>query len=197
MTLGDLRTRYSMVHKEYNSKKYDLSVQLQETREKIKKQPENKDIYEEQAVVLELQYNAVDEQQKIYDDFIQEFMSQWSVKLTEISTRQNTEAQKDASLELGKILAVARRMSHGDIVPGSDEKKLMEYDSDLYQMAKNAQMMAQQKERKKYDSLWEDEEKKKPEDPIEAADAQESNLTAPDVIPVEEVIAGATNNEHK
>lgn len=197
MTLGDLRTRYSMVHKEYNSKKYDLSVQLQETREKIKKQPENKDIYEEQAVVLELQYNAVDEQQKIYDDFIQEFMSQWSVKLTEISTRQNTEAQKDASLELGKILAVARRMSHGDIVPGSDEKKLMEYDSDLYQMAKNAQMMAQQKERKKYDSLWEDEEKNKPEDPIEAADAQESNLTAPDVIPVEEVIAGATNNEHK
>lgn len=190
MTLGDLRTRYSMVHKEYR-------FNYRKQGKRLKKQPENKDIYEEQAVVLELQYNAVDEQQKIYDDFIQEFMSQWSVKLTEISTRQNTEAQKDASLELGKILAVARRMSHGDIVPGSDEKKLMEYDSDLYQMAKNAQMMAQQKERKKYDSLWEDEEKKKPEDPIEAADAQESNLTAPDVIPVEEVIAGATNNEHK
>ena len=40
-------------------------------------------------------------------------------------------------------------------------------------MAKNAGMMAQLEKRKKYDSLWEDEEKKEHEDPMEAADAEE------------------------
>ena len=68
----------------------------------------------------------------------------------------------------------------------------MEFDSDLYQMAKNAQMMAKLKERKKYDSLWDDEEKKKLEDPIEAADAKETSLEAPEVVSVDEVIAKST-----
>ena len=76
---------------------------------------------------------------------------------------------KDYGEEMGKIMTVARRIMHGDQVPMQDEKKLMEFDKDLYIMAKNAGMMAQLKERKKYDSLWEDEEKKEYEDPMEAA----------------------------
>ena len=61
-------------------------------------------------------------------------------------------------------MTVARRLMHGDQVPMQDEKKLMEYDKDLYIMAKNAGMMARLEKRKKYDSLWEDEEKKEHED---------------------------------
>ncbi len=73
-------------------------------------------------------------------------------------------------------MTVARRIMHGDQVPMQDEKKLMEYDKDLYIMAKNAGMMARLEKRKKYDSLWEDEEKKEHEDPMEAADARGKHL---------------------
>ena len=161
-TLGELRNKFSAVHKQYNSTAFELSKKLSETKELIKRVPEGDKLFGEQAAVLELQYNAVKDQ------------------------------QKDYYKEMGKILAVAMRMFHGDIVPGSDEKKLMEFDSDLYQMAKNAQMMAKLKERKKYDSLWDDEEKKELEDPIEAADAKETSLEAPEVVSVDEVIAKST-----
>ena len=140
-TLGELRNKFSAVHKQYNSTAFELSKKLNETK---------------------------------------------------VSAKQNAEAEGDYYKEMGKILAVAMRMFHGDIVPGSDEKKLMEFDSDLYQMAKNAQMMAKLKERKKYDSLWDDEEKKELEDPIEAADAKETSLEAPEVVSVDEVIAKST-----
>lgn len=191
MTLGELRTRYSAVHREYNSKKSELSAQRRELEDRMK-QAADKTPYQEQAVVLELQYNAVEKQQQVYDDFIQQFMPLWEAKLNETATRQSAEAGQDACAEMGKIMAVARRMCHGDIVPATDEQKLMEYDSDLYQMAKNAQIMAQLKERKRYDSLWEDEEKKEYEDPTEAADSEEVHLNTPEVIAVEDVIANAT-----
>lgn len=64
----------------------------------------------------------------------------------------------------------------------------MEYDKDLYIMAKNAGMMARLEKRKKYDSLWEDEEKKEHEDPMEAADAEEAFTAGPEVVSVESVM---------
>ena len=50
-----------------------------------------------------------------------------------------------------------RRISSGDIVPASDERKLMEYDAELYQMAKMTGMMRRKNERKEYDTLLEEE----------------------------------------
>ena len=82
---------------------------------------------------------------------------------------------------------------HGDIVPQSDEKKLMEYDGDLYQMAKNIGAMAKLKKKKKYDSLWEEKEKKEQEDPMETADGQDAISGAPEVVDVGEVMAAATD----
>lgn len=38
------------------------------------------------------------------------------------------EAEKMAAKEQLKVMTVFRRMCHGDIVPGKDERKLMEYD---------------------------------------------------------------------
>ncbi len=68
----------------------------------------------------------------------------------------------------------------------------MEFDSDLYQMAKNAQMMAKLKERKKYDSLWDDEEKKRIGRPYRSRGCKETSLEAPEVVSVDEVIAKST-----
>ena len=61
-----------------------------------------------------------------------------------------------------KVMAVCRAMMKGDIVPPSDERKLQEYDKDLYQAAKMAQSMAQlrakQAEQRKHASQWDEQE---------------------------------------
>jgi hypothetical protein len=192
MTLGELRTTYSSVHKEYNSTKYDLSVKLNDMKDRVANTPNGQELYGDQADTLELQYNAVKEQQEVYDNFIQQFMEQWDAKVETVAAKENKEAIEDYNAELGKIFTVARRMCHGDKVPATDEKKLMDYDNDLYQMAKTAQMMAQVKKRKEYKSLWEDEEKKEYEDPLEEADNTETDLVGPDIVSVDDVIAAAT-----
>ena len=69
------------------------------------------------------------------------------------------EGMKKLMKEQAKALAVFRSMADGDIVPSSDERKLMEYDDKLYQAAKMAQAMAQRmKEVEKKKSEWDEKE---------------------------------------
>lgn len=85
------------------------------------------------------------------------------------------EGMKKAMDDMAKALAVFRSMSKGDIVPSSDERKLMEYDDKLYQAAKISQAMAQRmkKELEKKKSEWDEkeeaEQKKKMEELCEAS----------------------------
>ena len=60
---------------------------------------------------------------------------------------------------IGKIMTTVARMCAGDKVPYTDEKKVMEYDSDMYARAKQAQMImaSMKKKQKEYDSLWDEE----------------------------------------
>lgn len=56
-------------------------------------------------------------------------------------------------------MTTVARMCAGDKVPYTDEKKVMEYDSDMYARAKQAQMImaSMKKKQKEYDSLWDEE----------------------------------------
>ncbi|MBE5945243.1 MAG: hypothetical protein E7258_10090 [Lachnospiraceae bacterium] len=76
------------------------------------------------------------------------------------SAKSQTEGAKKYGEDMGKILEVFRLMSKGVEVPQSDEKKLMEFDDDMYQAAKNAQMMARlrAKQKEKAESQWDEEE---------------------------------------
>lgn len=74
------------------------------------------------------------------------------------SAKKAAEAAGEGFEDMGKALEIARRLMHGDIVPSSDEKFLMDYNKDVYMAAKNMQMMAQNEKSKKYDSILEDEE---------------------------------------
>lgn len=74
------------------------------------------------------------------------------------SAKEAAKAAGEGYEDMGKALEIARRMMHGDIVPSSDEKFLMDYNKDVYMAAKNMQAMAQNEKPKKYDSLLEDEE---------------------------------------
>lgn len=74
------------------------------------------------------------------------------------SAKEAAKAAGEGVEDMGKALEIARRMMHGDIVPPSDEKFLMDYNKDVYMAAKNMQAMAKNQKPKKYDSLSEEEE---------------------------------------
>lgn len=193
MTVGEARQAYSMQLKSYNVQKCKLAQQKSDLEMKIKTTENGSVIFANEAAALELTYNAVAEKQNEYQNYMDQLMEQWDMKFNEIATQQKVEAEKEGFEDLARIMTVARRLMHGDIVPQSDEKKLMEYDSDLYQMAKNAQMMAQirEKDRKKHESLWEDEEKKEQVDAMEEAEGQEAFAAGPEIVAVEDTMAAA------
>lgn len=77
--------------------------------------------------------------------------------------RDKMDDKEDKSEQLAKILEIARRISKGERVPVSDEKKLMEYSFELYQAAKLAALLHANKDKKKHDALFDDENKKETE----------------------------------
>lgn len=77
--------------------------------------------------------------------------------------KEQSESSKKAAKsakETAKILEIARRIASGAKVPKTDEQKLMEYNFQLYLSAKETAMLNQEKEKKEYDKLFEDEDKK-------------------------------------
>lgn len=138
--------------------------------------------FSEEAATLQLSIDATneafDKNQKVLDSLAEQYAAVWNGEVA----KQQADAAEDMAVELSKIMTVARRIMKGDIVPYTDEKKLMEYNSDLYQMAKNAQMLHMMEERKKYKSLWEDEEENSVQyDPQDKADNAEAQGELPEI----------------
>lgn len=103
------------------------------------------------------------------------------------AAKQQSEALAEAAEEIAKMMEVFRRISSGAKVPPADEKKLMDFNHELYMAAKSAAMMAQNDE--EYDSLWEDEEEDsdQAQDPFEIADNSEIAVPAPEAVAAEAV----------
>lgn len=85
----------------------------------------------------------------------QEFLMTHALNNMEVLQDQAETINKQA-INDAKIMEIARRIMRGEKVPASDERKLAEYNPKLYQMAKQAAMLA--KPHKKYKALFKDEE---------------------------------------
>lgn len=98
----------------------------------------------------------------------------------ESSKRQGEAAAKQAE-NYSKCLEVARRIARGDKVSPKDEQKLMEFSSDMYQMAKSMAAAAQNEKVKKHKSLWKDEDDdQQPEKSVdEVVDNMECGMAMP------------------
>lgn len=199
LNIGEARGRYGALLKSYNEEKFKLSQQRKQLDERINSTENGKELYGEEAATLELKYNAVKDKQDEYQKYMNDIMEQWQVQFDKVAAKQQARNAKEYGAEFGKIMEVARRIIHGDTVPASDEKKLMEFDSDLYQMAKSAGEMAKRlnDKRKKYKSLWEDEEDKTYEDPMESADSKELDGCGPDVVSVQETMDAAVGGNEE
>lgn len=197
MKISEARQIYSAQIKAYREQKVVLSKQKQELEGKINAIPDGKTVYANEAAILELTMKAVDEKQTEYQDYMEKLLGQWNAKVNMVSSEQQDEAMKKYTEDLGKIMEVARRLMKGAVVPETDEKKLMEYSMELYQAAKNIGAMANQREKDKYDSLWdEDEEETEYEDPVEAADNTEAFASGPKVVDVADTIASVSPSEN-
>ena len=95
--------------------------------------------------------------------------------------KQQGDAMEEAAEDMAKCLEIARRISRGDKVPAQDEKKLMDFNMEIYQIAKNMAVMNMNKKHKEWESLWEDEEEKQEyADPMETAADAEMNIAMPE-----------------
>lgn len=190
MKILEARQIYNNQIKAYHEQQVALSKQKQELEEKMNAVGDGKNVYANEAATLELTIEAVDEKQTEYQDYMEKLLEQWAATSNMVSAEQQNDAVEEYVEDLGKIMEVARRLMKGGIVPATDEKKLMEYSMEMYQAAKNIGAMVKQREKEKYESLWDDEEEKKEyENPIETADNTEAFAEGPQIVDVADTMA--------
>lgn len=158
MKLGEVIPKYRV----YRKTRVDQTRSLAKQRDDAKKQYEltGDKKYEEEAASLQLSVEASDEEfkknQKVLDGLMEQYTAAWNAEVA----RQQSDPETGYAATMGKIMTTAMRMSRGDNVPYTDEKKLQEANEKLYAAAKQAQaMMKQMKNHKSkdYDSLWDEE----------------------------------------
>lgn len=187
MKISEARQLYGSQIRAYQEQKLVLTKQKQELEKKMNAVEDGKNIYANEAAILELTIEAVDKKQNEYRDYMGKLSEQWAATANLVSAKQQGEAMEDYVEDLGKIMEVARRIMKGGIVPASDERKLMEYSMEMYQAAKNMGALA--KEREEYDSLWDEKEKKvEYGDPAEITDSAEVFSEGPAIVDVAETM---------
>lgn len=192
MKIAEARQLYSTQIKAYHEQHTALFKQKKELEEKMKNEENGNIIYANEAATLELSIKAVEEQKSQYQEYMDKLTQQWNAVANIEVAKQQGEAMEEYAVDLAKIMEVARRIMKGGIVPPTDEQKLMEYSMELYQAAKNIGALVK-KEKKEYESLWEDDEEKTvAEDPTEIADNAEAFASGPEIVEVADTMASVS-----
>lgn len=156
MKLGDAISKYRDYRQQLCERQKLLTKKLKDAQTNAEMTGDC--MWNEQAATLELSLSEnkklFEENQKVLDGLIEQRVAAFNMEVA----KQQADAQGGMYEDLAKIMTTVARMCAGDKVPPSDEKKVMEYDQDMYMAAKQAQAaMASIKERQKeYDTLWEE-----------------------------------------
>lgn len=192
MKIGEAQELYREQVRAYQKEKSNISKQLQSLRKRMEIRPEEKEQCAQEAATLELTLQALDEKQDEYQDYLSRLTETYCAYWNAAVADQQADASEEYAEDMAKIMEVARRIMHGDIVPASDEKKLMEYSEEMYQTAKSVGAMVRRQKREKHKSLWGDEEEKQYPDPREAAENAEAPGDGPAVVDASSVAAGVS-----
>ena len=185
MKIGEAQQLYREQVSSCRDQKANLSRQLKDVRSRMETYPERREQYGQEAAVLELSLDALNQKEKEYQDYLDVLADQYCAYWNAAVAEQQGDAAKEYGIEMGKIMEVARRLMKGAIVPASDERKLMDFSMELYQAAKNIGAMMQRKKKEEYDSLWGDEEEKEYDDPQEVAENAEAATDGPELMDAE------------
>ena len=189
MKIGEAQQLYREQVRAYQQQKAAVSKQLKTVRSRMENSPDGQERYGQEAAVLELTLNSLNDKQQEYYDYLDKLADQYCAYWNATVADQQADAAKEYAVNMGKIMEVARRLMKGGIVPASDERKLMEFSMELYQAAKNIGSLFR-KEKEEYDSLWkDDDEKKEYDDPQEVAENAEAALAGPEIVDVADTMA--------
>ncbi len=97
---------------------------------------------------------------EISDEAKQKYAEYLSLQQSLDAMNQQDDAANEAADDIAKIMTIFRRIANGDHVPSCDEKKLLEYSSEMYQMAKNIAMIAENDDPEEYESVDKDEKER-------------------------------------
>lgn len=180
MKLGEVIPKYREYRQVLVDQTRSLAKQRDEAQKKFELAGDKK--FEEEAATLQLSVEASDEEfkknQKVLDGLMEQYTAAWNAEVA----RQQSDPEKGYAATMGKIMTTAMRMSRGDNVPYSDEKKLQEANDKLYAAAKQAQAMMKQMKNHKakdYASLWDEEGGEY--DPEAAAENAEATGELPEI----------------
>lgn len=190
MKIGEAQKAYRQQLSFLRGQKRDYVNQQKENREKMEQARKKS---EEQGVTFELSeaylerekelQEKIDElsgqikkDEKTLDDLIEQEVGIFN----SIVAEQQGDAWKEYGEEMAKCLEIARRIGRGDHVPAQDEKKLMDFNMEIYQMAKEMAAMNMEEKHKEWESLWGEEEEKEYEDPFEASQNAETSVGMPE-----------------
>lgn len=180
MKLGEALTKYRGYRAELIDQQKVISAQLKNAQDKAKMTGDS--AWVDEAATLQLSLNETtklfEDNQEVLNDLTEQYAAAWNMEVA----KQQSDPDNGIAAELGKIMTTVARMCAGDRVPPGDEKRVMEYDKDMYSMAKQTQTMmaAIKKRQKEYDTLWEEKEGKE-YDPEGVAENTEASGDLPEI----------------
>lgn len=190
MKIGEAQKLYRQQISLLRGQKSDFVKQQKENREKMeaarKESAEQgvtfelSDAYLEREKELQEKIDELSGQIKNNEKTLDDLIDQEVGIFNSIASKQQADAMKEYGEEMAKCLEIARRISRGDRVPAQDEKKLMDFNMDIYKMAKEMAAVNMDEEHKDWDSLWGDEEEKEYEDPREVSENAETDVGMPE-----------------
>ena len=199
MKIGEAQQIYREQVKEYQKQKSVLSKQLKAAKSRMEatQNDEEKAMFSKDAAILELSIRELDDKQKEYQDYLDELTEQYCAYFNAAASEQQADAYKEYAIEMGKIMEVARRIMKGATVPPTDEKKLMDFNYELYLAAKNVGEIAKRQKEKdeEYDTLWGEKEEKEYDDPNEAAENATAASDGSELVSAADTLAGVFVSE--
>lgn len=190
MKIGEAQKAYRQQLNYLRGQKRDFVKQQKENRDQMdqaRKKSEEQGVtfefseaYLEREKELQEKIDELSGQIKNSEKTLDELIDQETGIFNSIVAEQQGDAWKEYGEEMAKCLEIARRISRGDRVPAQDEKKLMDFNMEIYQMAKEMAAMNMEGRHKEWDSLWSEEEEKEYEDPFEASQNAETNVEMPE-----------------
>lgn len=177
MKIGEASRVYSAQMNKLFAQKRELTAQKKALENgEIKMTDEQADLLAKSLDRIELQYEKASE-------FMEGFNTYKNLLHDAEASRQQRDAMAEKTEEEMKCMEIMRRIARGDKVPPYDEQKLLDFNAEMYQMAKNMAMIAENEKRKEHDSLW-DEDDEKPANEM-TADEVVDNTECAMVMPAE------------
>lgn len=157
MKLGEVIPKYQAYRNQLVDEKRDIYKKWKKAQDKADFTQDEE--WKEKAVELQGLLEEKNEQFEKYSDILSQLREQWCSAANAENDRALADPETGMAATIGKIMTTVARMCAGDKVPYTDEKKVMEYSSEMYGRAKQAQMMmaAMKEKRKEYESLWDKE----------------------------------------